>query len=114
MMLRGSPDQQAKPRPSRGWPTVANRHRRAAMDEAREIIDLINRDFVELLQEEIGDDLEEALTSIRSNPGKAIRHLQLARRSLSTIIRSAELVHKRAEVILTVLNSAPADEDEAA
>lgn len=108
-MLKASPDQAETPRPSHRWPVVANRHRKAAMTEAQEILNLINEDFIELLQDEIGDELQEALMSIRRNPAKAIKHVQLALRSLTTIGRSAELVHKRAEAILTVLETAPAD-----
>lgn len=113
-MLKGSPDQTEKPRPSHRWPVVANRHRRAAMLEAQEILNLINEDFIELLQDEIGDELEEALMCVRRNPAKAIKHLQMAKRSLNTIGRSAELVHARAKHILTVLETAPVDDVEEA
>jgi hypothetical protein len=111
-MLKASPDQVKKPAPSRRWPVVANRHRRAAMEEAKEIIELINKDFIELLKDEIEDDIIEAIMNVRRNPGKAIVHLKLAQRSLLTISRSAGLVQSRAEMILTVLESAPADDAE--
>lgn len=112
-MLRETRKQVREPRPVRRWPQVANRHRRAAMDEAQEIIDLIDKDFIELLDEEVSEDLDEAIMCLRHNPGKALRHLQLAQRSIETIVRSAQLVHKRAETIFTVLDSAPADEEAA-
>lgn len=113
-MKKGSPEQVTPPRIYRKWPTVANRHRKTAMEEAQEILDLITKDFIELLQDDIGDDLIDALTCVRRNPTKAIKHIQMAQRSLKTIARSMELVNKRAEIILTVLENAPADDVEEA
>lgn len=112
-MLKGT-GAQRKPRPSRRWPTVANRHRQAAIDEAARIVELIDSDFLDLMQEEVIVEIDEAIMSIRHNPAKSLRHMQNARRSIETILRSAELVHSRAGAIVQVLESAPAVGDEVA
>lgn len=111
-MLPASGDQVTKPRPSRKWPTVANRHRRQAIEEATRIVELMTSDFLELLKNELGTDIEEALSYVRTNPARAIRKLQDARLRLNTVLRSAELVQMRAGQIVHVLESAPADDED--
>jgi hypothetical protein len=113
-MLKGSPDQEAEPRTKKRWPVVANRHRKAAMDEAQEILNLMNEDFVALLQSDIRDEIDDAFGYIRSNPTKAKNILRVVLARIDTLSRTAELVEKRAEVILTVLETAPADDVEEA
>jgi glutamyl-tRNA reductase len=89
---------------------VANRHRKLAIQEARRIVELVSVDFLDLLQDELSQDIDEALGCIRSNPALAIRHLQNARLRLETVLRSAQLIESRAEQIVQVLLSAPAEE----
>ncbi len=112
-MLPASSGQTNRPSPRRKWPYVANRHRRDAIEGAERILALINDDFLNLLKDELGADIDQALMSVRSNPGLAVRHLQNARLRLETVLRSAELVQSRAGQIVRVLESAPAEETEA-
>jgi len=109
-MLPASSDQTNRPAPRRKWPYVANRHRKAAIADAERILELVSADFLDLLQEELGHDIDEALMCVRSNPGLAIRHLQNAKLRLETVLRSAELVQSRAGQIVQVLLSAPTEE----
>lgn len=111
-MLKAVPEQASKPRPLHKWPYVANRHRKAAISEAKEVLNQIDTDFMDLLDEEIRDDLQEAIMCLRHNPTKALNHLRLVLRSMNTLVRSTELMRKRAETIINVLESAPATEDE--
>lgn len=97
-----------EPRVRKRWPTVANRHRKEAIEKAEAIIELIDNEFTEKLQDRVIDEIEEALLTLRTNPMKAVNHLKRVQLSLETISYSIKLIRSNAELIKKTMETAPA------